>query len=540
MLKKQLWMGIHKNQSFALFLVLLGFFSLACSGENSAMPESCLPTQQSAQAGIPFTRIGIDEDETSVQMWHASEFSKANNTWEGNPFDLQASVTFKHRESGASHTTDMFYSGDNIWKFRFTGTKLGVWSFESSSPDIDLDGLKGSVSVIKNPNPDISGFLVHLDNKYALQTKDQDSLQGYLLNVYMNEETCPSYIEEWGENQDTSQYLEEARSNGTEVIFFHINNNWLKFGEKSYVKHDNFNPDLKTFKVLDALIFNTHQQGGRVVLWAWGDDAKDRKWTPTGVLGGINGEVDLRLQRYIAARLGPLPGWSMGYGFDLQEWVTEEEIRVWADNLSNMMGWPHLLWARGRKNPSLSVISYSLLGPFMYSDTVQLLDKDLQRPHFFGERFTYKRNGIFTMDLTRRLFWQYTMAGGMGSFWGFFNKEYGKADPLYPNPEQLRTHYSFWHIKKRFLLDMNRANHLSDAYVLASKNNKNLVAYKEDTDFIEIDLSNMPTPSQVIAVNTKNEYKEINLGALAAKKHTIRFSVMSDWALAVGSFRDEG
>ena len=53
-------------------------------------------------------------------------------------------------------------------------------------------------------------------------------------------------------------------------------------------------------------------------LWTWGDE--QRHMTPAR--WGINGNVDRATpERYIAARLGPLPGWTMGYGFDLDEWV---------------------------------------------------------------------------------------------------------------------------------------------------------------------------------------------------------------------------
>ena len=53
---------------------------------------------------------------------------------------------------------------------------------------------------------------------------------------------------------------------------------------------------------LELLITKVHAAGGLVHIWAWGDEA--RRWTP--VRWGKNGKVDKRLQRYIAARLGPL------------------------------------------------------------------------------------------------------------------------------------------------------------------------------------------------------------------------------------------
>ncbi|MCB9249861.1 MAG: hypothetical protein H6613_15565 [Ignavibacteriales bacterium] len=67
------------------------------------------------------------------------------------------------------------------------------------------------------------------------------------------------------------------------------------------------------------LIVTAREKGLHVHFWSWGDEQRNQ--TLVDVLGGINGVEDKRLQRYIAARLGPIPGWSMGYGFDLHEWV---------------------------------------------------------------------------------------------------------------------------------------------------------------------------------------------------------------------------
>jgi len=71
-----------------------------------------------------------------------------------------------------------------------------------------------------------------------------------------------------------------------------------------------------------------------------GDES--RRQTPIR-LGGRNGPADRRLQRYIAARLGPMPGWTMGYGYDLDEWAAEKDLREWHAHMHRHFGWPHML-----------------------------------------------------------------------------------------------------------------------------------------------------------------------------------------------------
>ena len=67
--------------------------------------------------------------------------------FKGNPYELVANVTFVHAASGKKHTTGMFYDGGNTWKFRFTSTRPGRWTFVTSSHDEDLDRKQGTVTI---------------------------------------------------------------------------------------------------------------------------------------------------------------------------------------------------------------------------------------------------------------------------------------------------------------------------------------------------------------------------------------------------------
>ena len=108
-----------------------------------------------------------------------------NSTFAGNPFDLEATVTFQHDGSGETRTTPMFYDAANTWKFRFTGTRTGTWQFTTSSTDGDLSGLSGTVTVAAGPDPAPRGFLVAADSKFARQV-GETGLAGEAMHVYMN------------------------------------------------------------------------------------------------------------------------------------------------------------------------------------------------------------------------------------------------------------------------------------------------------------------------------------------------------------------
>jgi len=500
--------------------------------------------------------MAADLGDSACTMWSPHlEWQLSNPSWSDNPFDVVTTVTFVHADSGETRVTEMFYDGGDTWKFRFTGTRLGAWTFTTTSNDAPLNGHTGTITVKPNPDNKIKGFLTHQGNKYAIQRNHTDDLEGYVFTVYMGRVNFDSYLDTFTPDlsdmaQKNRAYLAEALDNGFEAIFIHVNNNWFKYGVREHNKHDSQNPDLTTFSVLETIITTAHQAGCRVHLWAWGDES--RKWTPKGVPGGINGAADRRLQRYIAARLGPLPGWTMGYGFDLHEWTNSDELNSWATYMHDHFGWQHLLSARGYilSGPN-NVNSYDGFGrkvplctkrhgPKDYQEIVEDMESIAATPHFYEERHTYKRTGFdLDMDGTRRLLWWEVMAGGMGGFFGFYppkGRSFGEHP--YPNPEQLCTHYTFWHTHRRFLLDMQRDNELSSngAYVLKNADGTHYVLYKEAAGVIEIDLSQMNGSQRAVAVDTKKAYAEVDLGTLKPTDQTIKLPFSSDWAIAVGEY----
>ncbi len=474
---------------------------------------------------------GGELDKTGTLWAPYSEWTFKNPTYSGNPFDLIASATFTHSVSGETRTTEMFYAGNDTWKLRFTGTRTGIWNFITKSFDPDINGHSGTVTIRSNPNPKMTGFLTSNGNRFARQVGENAQLQLFIFNVYQSDAYDVGPLS-WYNNSDVFEELdkgiEEVQKYGCTVLYSSvIGNRWFKLETQRWDEHENENPDLRTFEALELAISYIHSKGLHLHIWAWGDES--RRQTPIGV-GNINGVPDRRLQRYIAARLGPLPGWTMGYGFDLQEWVSENQIGEWAAYLHQHMGWQHLLWGRGRSHSELNALSYSGFGNYDYDDAKSRLDSDVNRPHLYSERFIFLRRDYWDMNGTRRKMWQYTMAGGMGSWWG---RDWTNGKD-YPNPEQLRTHKHFW--DGRFLLDMVSANQLSDGYCLKSPSNTRYVFYRENTSSIQIDLSKMAGAQQAIAVDTKLAYAEIDLNMLSPANQTWTAPYSSDWAIAVGDF----
>jgi len=272
-----------------------------------------------ACAAMMTSGYAVEFREREAAIWQYEEWTLTDTSWSGNPFDVAAKVTFTHSATGERLQTEMFYSGNNQWRFRFTGTRTGAWTFYTSSDDTELDGHTGSVNVGSRTNSQMRGFLIHVRNKYAIMVEDADNLHGYVYQVFMNQQDFEQQHEHRtrilghpSRSDQIADYWNNTQENGFDIYFFSVFYSWFRMGTLSI---DDFaggadaaldQPDPALFDTLEAAITYAHKRGGRTHIWAWGDN--DRKQTPNHLADGFRGARHQRLIRYIAARLGPLPG----------------------------------------------------------------------------------------------------------------------------------------------------------------------------------------------------------------------------------------
>ncbi len=476
------------------------------------------------------------------------EWSLSTDTFEGNPFDLVATVTFVHPESGEKRTTEMFHDDGQTWKFRFTGTRPGQWEFTTSSADPELDGHRGTVTVA--PNDRAYGFVTHSGNKWARPFGSQGELRAFLPQYVMYDGPAAFHNKPERIAADIRTFLVEHGFTGFHVP---VSCRWFDLEqERSDAIHvSDPTPDYRTFQALELLIKKTHAAGGVVHLWAWGDEQR----TMTPARWGINGKADKRLQRYIAARLGPLPGWTIGYGFDLDEWVNVSELEVWRDCMHDHLGWPHLFGGRPagpnrgtdhsqfeRWNKPLDYASFEHHRP-TYEVYVAVLEGFSDKPSLSEDRFRIRQSSRYaskdySMETTRQGLWQSTMAGGVANIWGNLIGPQGSVDTNrcgsfpYPKPHWIKTYSEFF--RDRFFVDMVRDNRITNGACLKRSRGTFHVFYKEDTASIRMDLSEMPEARLAVAVDALKPYREIELGKLSPEEHVWKAPYRSDWAVAVG------
>ena len=504
--------------------------------------------------GGPSASIAADLGTAQGTQWSPYlEWTVRNPTWSGNAFDVPASVEFTHRTSGEKRRTQMFFVGAKSWAFRFTGTKLGMWTFVTSSEDKDLRGHTAKVMIKPNPHAHAHGFLKKFGGKWGWEATENAFVPQFVMWDYIAGGNSPRVFHNKPELVDCKirEFIVGHGFNGFHVPV--IGGRWFDLDAASdRVESTMTEPDSRTFEALELLITRTHQAGGLVHIWPWGDH--QRSQTPRSLTGGIGGAIDKRLQRYIAARLGPIPGWSMGYGFDLDEWVTASQVKAWRDSMHRFMGWNHFLGGRpvgpnhgtdhgsnALWNKSLDYSSYEHHRP-TYEVYLAAVRARPGWPVMSEDRFRIRTGRYpekdYNEERTRRGLYHSTMAGGVANIWGI----HPDLSPggVYPDKDQIKTYSVFFHDKGRFLADMLPANHLSsdmDTRVLFSLSAQSLVLYRENADSIQVDLATTTNPVPAVAVDTRKAYSEIHLRNLQPKAQMIKLPEVSDWVVAVGYFK---
>jgi Domain of unknown function (DUF5060) len=509
-----------------------------------------LPGVTGGTASLPAADLGTTQ---GTQWSPYLQWTVVNPTWSGNAFDVLATVEFTHQSSGEKRRTEMFFVGGTSWAFRFTGTRLGRWSFVTSSADENLHGQTGKVTIVANPRTDAHGFLQKVGNKWGWAGTENVFVPQLAMWGYLAGSDSPQVFGNQPELVDRKieQFLGEHGFNGFHLAV--IGGRWFDFDAASdRVESTMTDPAPRTFEALELLITKTHAAGGLVHIWPWGDHSRSQ--TPRSLKGGIGGAADQRLQRYIAARLGPVPGWSMGYGFDLDEWVKASPVKAWHDAMHRHMGWSHFLGGRpmgprrgtdhsGRAqwNKGLDYSSYEHHRP-TYEVYLAALQAIPGQPVMSEDRFRVRTGRYpekdYSEELTRRGLYHSTMAGGVANIWGI-HPDLGPGG-VYSNKDLIRTYSMFFHDKGRFLADMTPANQLSDdadTRVLLSQDAQSFVLYREKAAAMQIDLSALPGSLPAVAVDARKPYSEISLGDLPAQAQTIRLPTVSDWVVAVGRFK---
>ena len=357
---------------------------------------------------------------------------------------------------------------------------------------------------------------------------------------------------------DVRLYLDTYGFNGFHVF---VSCRWFDIEEPDCREAEGTDPELdpRTFEALEMLIRKTYAATGMVHLWMWGDEERGQTPSARDDWGGLDGPVARKVEAAIAERLGPLPGWMLGYGFDLDEWVEASEIHAWRDRMHRLLQvLPGFRFMGGRPqgpnngrnhehyaawNRGLDYASYEHHKP-SYAVYVDALDSNPDKPVMSEDRFRVLPSSDkkhYSPREIRRGLYHSMFAGGVANIWGHLkdggSHELGSAP--FPNRGQIRTYFEL--VRGRFLEPMGRCSaaktNPSRRSLCLGDAGEHYLFYRENTDRVDLDLKNAVSALPVVAVDTKKPYQELELGRYAPGRHQWRAPYRSDWAIAAGAFR---
>lgn len=402
---------------------------------------------------------------------------------------VHTEVVIQH-ESGLRHRVLTFEENGQT-KFRFTPTQLGRWTFST-----------GGFLDINRARPDYAKGFVEAQGTTWIRTATTEPF-------------IPQFV--IYNKADLDAGLDEF-VNVHGFTGFHIAN------LRDFLE----NPDY-----FEAVVLKTYRRGGSTHFWIWGD--RSRQITPDTY--GV--DVD-RLYTEIAARLGPIPGWTLGYGFDLWEWATADEVETFQRTLQELTSYHHMVGGRGYKNQyreissNLDYVSWEWHRP-TYDDYRDHIEQANGRPVFSEDRFRIRTPSRYPekdydIEMTLRGLWDSAIAGGVANIWGYQPKGAEFSEP-YLNKTAIRTYRDF--IDKTFTSDMQPDPNIIDKGHCLRDNQKIAICYAEAVDRVSIDLSQIEFPAQIVAVDTRSVYEEIEIPYPNNKNLDWLAPYRSDWAFQI-------
>jgi hypothetical protein len=291
---------------------------------------------------------GVAQLSRDIKLYHWVDFPMAASGAAHGiaKWDLEGSCLWTHENGTTRRASLLWYSGSgDTYVYRFGGSLQGRWTGRTSSPVAALDGLELTVEVGPSSNPNRIGWSGQLSgepNAWAHQKGADGELVKRTPILIMMPDVRRWHDDLPGMQAYVAEFNDHHGFNGGHIST--IGRGWFEIDSTGGLRAAPPAPDARTFAALEAAASEWSERGGWLHLWMWG---KGGSGDFSNLPGGYNGAESRRINRYIAARLGPVPGWSMGIGWDVEFWIDETKLKWWLDDLIPQLGgWHHWIGHR--------------------------------------------------------------------------------------------------------------------------------------------------------------------------------------------------
>ena len=418
---KRFWRAIA-GVFFLAFVSSLIVISSATSATDSETAASNKPIENqgtdqggstqsfntSYSNGGVFSAHSVD-DSNIVGKWRRYVVSLPNNIPSENPFELEVDGTFTHTASGSTITLPGYYAGNNTWKIGFMPTKTGEWTYVTSSPDSDLNGVIGSVICVESGHPGV----LKADQTYPRKWKFTDG--SYVVPIALRME----FFSEPG-----------SKGNFTAVADFLKNNSLLletrlteERGQFENGRHDfifegdwrNHQFDRRIWDRMEERMEILTERGLGVHIMFYSDDGGKPGWI-------AKSETEKLVIRYVVARLAGYPVVLFNTGIDIAEYRDQSWVNWFGQQIRSIDPYGHPVSSRYGGGSGSLVMSEQTFD----SRGNRLAKIDDMRSYFlgatvpvsmddaWGENRPSHTSKNFRPEDIRRAFWKCVVVGGLG------------------------------------------------------------------------------------------------------------------------------
>jgi len=336
----------------------------------------------------------------SVGKWRRHVLSLSADPGGVNPFQVLLNGTFVHSASGDTLSLPGYYDGGNTWRIGFMPTRVGQWSWSTSSTNAQLTGHEGFIDVVESGHP---GRLAR-DPSHPDKWRYADGPLVVPIGVFVN-----AMLEDATTEQFTAM-ADFVADNNLSLLNFRLSENDGAFSDVNGLQMH-----LERWQRLEQRMEILTERGLGIDLMLYTDDSGKPSFGPQSAQEQL-------LIRYAVARLCGFPVVMFNTGIDLQEYRDQDWVNWYGDQIGTLNPYDHPVSSRyggGSGNMVMQGQTYNsvgdrnsaiagLLAAFAAGDGVPATNNDN-----FSEDLSDNINGHSPADI-RRAAWKATIAGGVG------------------------------------------------------------------------------------------------------------------------------
>jgi len=335
----------------------------------------------------------------SVGKWRRKVLSFSTSNYAGNPFLVELNATFTHSGSGTTLTLPGYYDGNNTWKVGFMPTKVGDWSYKTSSSTGALSGQTGTVKAVESGH---KGLLAR-DKTHPDKWRFADGPYVVPIGVFVN-----AMLENAGDATFTAM-ADFVSDHNIHLLNFRISEH-----DKAFDNVGGQTMHLSRWQRLEKRMEILTERGLGVDIMLYTDDSGKPSFGPKS-------PQEKLLIRTAVARLAGFPVVFFNSGIDLAEYRDQAWVNWYGNQVKSLDPYGHPVSSRyggGSGNLKMTGQTYNSVGArnskmsdvlaaYVPGDGVPASNNDN-----WSEDLSNNINGHTPADI-RRGAWKATVAGGV-------------------------------------------------------------------------------------------------------------------------------